>query len=59
MKLDHNASPETLEKVKAKLKEHDIMAVAYGVVGLSKDEAESRKVFEFAKTMGIRVINTE
>lgn len=59
VKLDHNASPETLEKVKAKLKEHDIMAVAYGVVGLSKDEAESRKVFEFAKTMGIRVINTE
>ncbi len=59
LKLDHNASSETLEKVKAKLKEHDIMAVAYGVVGLSKDEAESRKVFEFAKTMGIRVINTE
>lgn len=59
VKLDHNASPETLEKVKAKLKAHDIMAVAYGVVGLSKDEAESRKVFEFAKTMGIRVINTE
>lgn len=58
-KLDHNASPETLEKVKAKLKQHDIMAVAYGVVGLSKDEAESRKVFEFAKALGIRVINTE
>jgi len=59
LKLDHNATPETLDKVKAKLKEHDIMAVAYGVVGLSKDEAECRKVFEFAKTMGIRVINTE
>jgi sugar phosphate isomerase/epimerase len=58
-KLDHHASAETLAKVKAKLAEHGIMAVAYGVVGLSKDEAESRKVFEFCKTMGIRVINTE
>lgn len=58
-KLDHNASAETLAKVKAKLAEHGIMAVAYGVVGLSKDEAECRKVFEFCKTMGIRVINTE
>jgi sugar phosphate isomerase/epimerase len=26
---------------------------------LSKDEAQSRKVFEFCKAMGIRVINTE
>jgi len=58
-KLDHHASAGTLAKVKAKLAEHGIMAVAYGVVGLSKDEAESRKVFEFCKTMGIRVINTE
>ncbi len=58
-KLDHNASSETLAKVKAKLAEHGLIAVAYGVVGLSKDEAESRKVFEFCKTLGIRVINTE
>ncbi len=47
------------EKVKAKLAEHKITPVAYGVVGLSKDEAASRKVFEFAKYFGIRVINTE
>ncbi|HRQ89960.1 MAG TPA: sugar phosphate isomerase/epimerase [Bacteroidia bacterium] len=58
-KWDHEASPETVAKVKAKLAEHGIIPVAYGVVGLSKDEAECRKVFEFAKTMGIRVINTE
>jgi sugar phosphate isomerase/epimerase len=45
--------------VKAKLKEAGITPVAYGVVGLSKDEAASRKVFEFAKSFGIRVINTE
>ena len=59
LKWDHNSPPEVIEKVKAKLKEHHILPVAYGVVALSKDEAASRKVFEFAKTMGIRVINTE
>ncbi len=59
VKFDHNAGPEMWEKVKAKLKESGITPVAYGVVGLSKDEAASRKVFEFAKFFGIRVINTE
>ena len=59
VKFDHNAAPEVWEKVKAKLKEHGITPVAYGVVGLSKNEADSRKVFEFAKSFGIGVINTE
>ena len=59
VKFSHDATPEVWEKVKAKLKEHGITPVAYGVVGLSKDEAASRKVFEFAKFFGIRVINTE
>ena len=59
VKFSHDAAPEVWEKVKAKLKAHDITPVAYGVVGLSKDEAASRKVFEFAKFFGIRVINTE
>jgi sugar phosphate isomerase/epimerase len=55
----HEAKPEVWEKVKAKLKEKKVTPIAYGVVGLSKDEAASRKVFEFAKEFGIRVINTE
>ncbi len=59
VKFDHNAPKEVWEKVAAKAKEAGLMPVAYGVVGLSKNEAESRKVFEFAKFMGIRVINTE
>lgn len=59
VKFDHNASAEVIEKVKAKLKEKNITPLAYGVVDLDKDEAKSRKVFEFAKTFGIRVINTE
>ncbi len=59
VKFDHNSPPEVWDKVKAKLKEKGITPVAYGVVGLSKNEAESRKVFEFAKSFGIRVLNTE
>lgn len=57
--FSHDAPTEVWDKVKAKLKEKGITAVAYGVVGLSKDEAASRKVFDFAKSFGIRVINTE
>lgn len=59
VKFNHEAGPEVWDKVKARLKEQGITPVAYGVVGLSKDEAVSRKVFEFAKYFGIRVINTE
>ncbi|MEK0450718.1 MAG: hypothetical protein RL088_2986 [Verrucomicrobiota bacterium] len=59
VKFDHNAPKEIWEKVAAKAKEAGVTPVAYGVVGLSKKEEESRKVFEFAKFMGIRVINTE
>ncbi len=57
--FDHNASSETIEKVKAKLAAYHIRAVNYGVVGIPKDEAGARKVFDFAKTMGLRAITTE
>jgi len=56
---DHNASEETINKVKAKLAEHKIMAVNYGVVGIPKDEEGARKIFDFAKKMGLRAVTTE
>ncbi|MDB6154512.1 MAG: Xylose isomerase domain protein barrel [Chthoniobacteraceae bacterium] len=59
VKFDHNSPAEVIEKVKAKCKSLNVTPVAYGVVGLSKDEASSRKVFEFAKALGILCINTE
>jgi sugar phosphate isomerase/epimerase len=59
VKFDHNSPADAVDKVKAKLKEHNMLAVAYGVVDVPKEEERARKVFEFAKTMGIRVINTE
>jgi len=59
VKFDHNAPDEVVDKVKAKCQEAHIQPIAYGVVGIPKDEAGARKVFEFAKKLGIRVINTE
>jgi sugar phosphate isomerase/epimerase len=59
VKWDHNASEEVIAKVKAKLAEHKIKAVNYGVVDIPEDEAGARKVFEFAKKMGLRAVTTE
>ncbi|MBI4326195.1 MAG: sugar phosphate isomerase/epimerase [Chloroflexi bacterium] len=59
VKLDHNMSDEHLEKLKAKLKQHHLMAVNYGVVGLPNDEQECRKVFGFAKKLGLRAVTSE
>lgn len=52
-KLDHNMSPELITELKAKLKEVNITPVCYGVVNMGKDEASARKVFDWAKTMGL------
>jgi sugar phosphate isomerase/epimerase len=56
---DHNASAETIQKVKDKLAQFKVTAVNYGVVGVPKDEAGARKIFEFAKAIGLRAITTE
>ena len=59
VKWDHNASDEFIEKVKAQLTQHHLKAVNYGVVGIPRDEAGARKVFEFAKKLGLYGITTE
>src|SRR2546429_8234453 len=59
VKWDHNASDDIIEKVKAKLAQHHIKAVNYGVVGIPKDEAQARKIFEFAKKLGLYGVTTE
>src|SRR5437660_6903719 len=48
---DHRAAAEVIQKVKDKLAEHKLKAVNYGVVQIPKDEAQARKVFEFAKAL--------
>src|SRR2546429_1119349 len=59
VKWDHNATDDVIEKVKAKLAQHRIKAVNYGVVGIPKDEAQARKIFEFAKKLGLYGVTTE
>ncbi|MBM3890131.1 MAG: sugar phosphate isomerase/epimerase [Verrucomicrobia bacterium] len=58
-KFSHDSPPELIAQVKAALKKHGIMAVNYGVVGIPADEAAARKIFDFAKKMGIYAITTE
>jgi sugar phosphate isomerase/epimerase len=58
-KVDHNAPDEVLEQIKAKLEKHHIRAVNYGVVGLPNNEQECRKVFEFAKKLGLYAVTSE
>jgi sugar phosphate isomerase/epimerase len=59
LKFDENMSDEAMAMAKDKLKKAGITLVNYGVVGLSTDEAKDRKVFDFAKKMGIETIVSE
>ncbi len=59
VKWDHNASDEVFAKVVAKLAQHKIKAVNYGVVGIPVEEPEARKIFEFGKKLGLYAITTE
>jgi sugar phosphate isomerase/epimerase len=56
---NHNAPDETIAIVKRKLGQNKITAVGYGVVNIPKDEPGARRVFEFARKMGMRVLITE
>ena len=57
--FNHDASDEVVAKVKAKLGEAGLRAVNYGVVEVPADEPGARKVFDFAKKLGLRSITTE
>jgi sugar phosphate isomerase/epimerase len=57
--FDYHASAETIQKVKAKLAQCKLKAASYAVIPFPAEEAEGRKLFEFAKAMGLRAITTE
>lgn len=59
VKWDHNASEEVIKQVKNQLAKHRIRAVSYGVVYPKGGAAEWRKVFEFAKNLGLYSITVE
>jgi len=57
--FDHNASDEIIAELKARLQKDGIHAVNYGVVAIPNNETEARKIFDFAKKLGLYGITTE
>lgn len=58
-KFIHTMAPELRTEVKQKLAEAGLELVNYGVVRLPNNESECRKVFDFARDMGIETIVSE
>jgi sugar phosphate isomerase/epimerase len=59
IKTDHNMSAQARKLMLQKLRDTGVTLTNYGVVGLPNNEAECRKVFDFAKEMGIKTIVSE
>ena len=59
LKFDHNATDDMIAQVQARLQKDGIRAVNYGVVDIPKDEAKARKLFDFARKLGLYGITTE
>jgi sugar phosphate isomerase/epimerase len=51
--LPFASSPEHLEKTRALLQTRGIELVTFGVIGFIQDSKRSRRIFEFAKAMGL------
>jgi sugar phosphate isomerase/epimerase len=58
-KTGPDMTPAQRKAVKEKLRSAGIRLVNFGVVGLGEDEQANRKVFEFARNMGIETIVSE
>ena len=59
VKTNHDMSSQDKKLMLQKLREAGVKLTNYGVVGLPNNEAECRKVFDFAKEMGIETIVSE
>ena len=57
--LDQNASDEVVAELKARLAKDGIRAVNFGVLPIPNNEAEARKIFDFAKKLGLYGVTTE
>ena len=55
----YTVAPKYRKAMKEKLAQTGIRLVNYGVVGLPNDETECRKVFDFARGMGIETLTCE
>lgn len=57
--LGPQSPPEEIAKRKKQLDDAGLVAYTFGVAGTSPDKEENRKLFEFAKTMGMKLIIVE
>jgi sugar phosphate isomerase/epimerase len=58
VKFSHNSPDEVVAQMQTHLAKHGVRAINYGVV-YAKGEAEWRRVFEFAKKLGLYAVTTE
>ncbi len=59
LKVDHNLTPDQIDRVKKAAADAGLEIVGYGVVDMGRTEASMRQVFEFARRLGVRTIETE
>jgi len=57
--MDPFASPEETQRKRAILDKHGLRVYTFGVARTSKDKEQNRKLFEFARLMGIKLIVVE
>jgi sugar phosphate isomerase/epimerase len=58
-KLGPDLPDDQLQKVIDHLAAHGVVPLNFGVTGISKEESEARKVFEFAKKLNLYGVTTE
>lgn len=59
IRLTQDIADAAIEKLKAKLQACDVLAVSFGVVEIPQNEADARKIFVFARKLGLRCITAE
>jgi sugar phosphate isomerase/epimerase len=57
--LGPDSAPEEIARRRKQLDDAGLVAYTFGVAGTSTDKEENRKLFEFAKTMGMSLIIVE
>jgi sugar phosphate isomerase/epimerase len=54
-----NSAPDRLKEIKAEIEAAGVQLNGYGVVHLGQNEAANRKIFEFARTMGLAYLSVD
>ncbi len=58
-RMGHDLPEDIRQAIREKLADSNVRMVAFGVVGIPGNEAEARRLYEFARDMGIEVLVSE